>query len=208
MWWGQSWAPSNPGTVLLALLCLLDTGSIWRSIRDQTIQVDYSGRIFQASENPSNMGCSQAERPQEGWRVRQLLTCGSSRAAGRGPWVGPGVDRDNMTTAGRFQFPATVRLTVNLPRLCEHLGGGQAPLEVLLFTVIAHCNPSPFNAELEFCPQRKTLFLSSWRHSIVAAGIISKKRQQIAIGLIVFFLRALYSRWYITGIFKCSLTNY
>ena len=107
------------------------------------------------------MGSGQAERPQEGWRVRQLLACGSSRAAGRGPWVGPGVDRDYITTAGRFQFPVTVRLTVNLPRLREHLGGGQAPSEVLLFTVIAHFNPSPFNAESEFCSQRKTLFLSS-----------------------------------------------
>lgn len=59
---------------------------------------------------------------------------------------------------------------------------GQTPSEVFVFVVIAHFNPELFNAESKCSSQRKAQFLSSRRYTIVAPGIISNKRQQIAMG--------------------------
>ena len=58
----------------------------------------------------------------------------------------------------------------------------QTPSEVFVFVVIAHFNPELFNAESKCSSQRKAQFLSSRRYTIVAPGIISNKRRQIAMG--------------------------
>ena len=125
---------------------------------------------------PVQTGSSQAECLQEGWRPPALP------AAGFGE-LQRGWERAGLLGWQSWlpQFSAPDTLTVSL--LCMRTPWlGQAPSGVFVFAVIAHFNPKLFNAESKCSSQRKAQFLSSWRYTILAPGIISNKRQQIAMG--------------------------